>query len=66
VELRTRIFLGIDAAGQELTSGHHIAGHQPVIVLLSDGLANPEPPSSAVAADWAKALGITVFAIGSG
>jgi len=43
------------------------SGNQPVLVLLTDGRANPVPIESAVAeADAAKAAGVTVFTIGLG
>jgi len=43
------------------------SGNQPVLVLLTDGRANPVPIESAVAeAEAAKAAGVTVFTIGLG
>lgn len=43
------------------------AGNQPVLVLLTDGRANPVPIETAVAeAETAKAAGVTVFTIGLG
>jgi Mg-chelatase subunit ChlD len=63
----TRMHLGVDAAAGELTSGRHRDGNVPVLVLLTDGRANPEPAELAVErAAVAKAAGITVFTIGLG
>lgn len=67
VRQQTRIDLGISAAHAELTGPRRNPASQSVMVLLTDGLANPEPASTAVVrAQAAKAAGITVFTIGLG
>jgi Mg-chelatase subunit ChlD len=67
VERQTRIDRGIAVAHEELTGPRRRAGSAAVMVVLTDGLANPEPASTAVArAGAAKGDGITVFTIGLG
>ena len=64
---QTRIHRGIEVAAAELASPRRAAGHTPVMVLLTDGRANPEGPEFAVAeADTAKRAGVTVFTVGLG
>ena len=64
---QTRIHRGIEVAAAELASPRRAAGHTPVMVLLTDGRANPEGPEFAVAeADAAKRAGVTVFTVGLG
>jgi Mg-chelatase subunit ChlD len=64
---QTSIASGVIAAHEELVSVRHRASNAPVMVLLSDGFANPDPPHIAVqAADRAKAAGVEVFTIGLG
>jgi Mg-chelatase subunit ChlD len=64
---QTRIDRGIAVAHEELTGPRRRAGSAAVMVVLTDGLANPEPVSTAVArAREAKVDGITVFTIGLG
>lgn len=63
----TRIDLGVVEARKELTSERHRRGNAAVMVLLTDGLANPVGIEVAVReAEEAKAAGITVFTIGLG
>jgi Mg-chelatase subunit ChlD len=63
----TRIDLGIDAATNELASARADPANAPVMIILTDGRANPVGPEVAVArAAEAKAAGITVFAVGLG
>lgn len=63
----TRLDRGVARARKELLSGRRIPGHLPVMVVLTDGRANPVPVSAAVAeAGVAKAAGITVFTVGLG
>jgi Mg-chelatase subunit ChlD len=63
----TRIDLGINRARAELWSSRRRTANQPVIVLLTDGKANPEPVETAIEeARLAKHEGATVFAIGLG
>jgi Mg-chelatase subunit ChlD len=63
----TRLDLGIAVGAVELASPRHRPGNRPVLVLLTDGKANPEPVESALAeADRAKAAGVTLFVIGLG
>jgi Mg-chelatase subunit ChlD len=67
VARQTRIHLGVELARQELASPRHRAGNQPVMIVLTDGKANPESPELAVQqAQLAKADGIAVFTIGLG
>lgn len=63
----TRPHLGLAAAADELASPRHRPANARVIVLLTDGRANPDPPSLAVArAQAAKAAGIVVFTVALG
>ncbi len=63
----TRLDLGIVAAHSEVTSDRHIHGHTPVIVILTDGRANPVPVLVALErARRAKADGVRIFVIGLG
>lgn len=63
----TRLDLGITKAREELGSGQRDPSHQAVIILLTDGKANPEPVATAIVeAQMAKDAGITVFTIGLG
>ena len=67
VRERTRIDLGIQKAHEELTSARRKPANQPVMIVLTDGLANPEPASTAVRrAQAAKDDDITIFTIGLG
>lgn len=64
---QTCISCGIDAAATELASPRHRQGNVPVLVLLTDGRANPEPAEEGVRrAALAKAAGVTLFSIGLG
>jgi hypothetical protein len=63
----TRIDLGIAAAHAELTGSRHRPTNLPVMIVLTDGRANPVPGS--VAEDEArkvKADGVVVFTVGLG
>jgi Mg-chelatase subunit ChlD len=63
----TRIDLGIKVAREELATIRHRADNQPVIILLTDGKANPEPIGTAVReAQFGKDAGVTIFTIGLG
>jgi Mg-chelatase subunit ChlD len=67
VRQQTRIDRGIEVAHEELKSARSRPGNQAVLILLTDGLANPEPASTAVRrAQTAKNDRITVFTIGLG
>ncbi len=67
VRQQTRIDRGIEEAHTELASERRRATNRPVLILLTDGLANPVPASVAVEnAARAKAAGITIFTIGLG
>ena len=67
VRQQTRIDLGIAKAHEELTSARHEPVNDLVLILLTDGLANPEPASTAIRrAQAAKDDHITVFTIGLG
>jgi Mg-chelatase subunit ChlD len=67
VHQQTRIDRGIEEGHRELTSTRRRVGNRPVMIVLTDGLANPMPASVAVErAKAAKDDGITVFAIGLG
>jgi hypothetical protein len=64
--MQTRLDLGIAAARDEIAANgrSHV---ERAIVVLTDGLANPVPMDVAVAeADAARALGITIHAVGLG
>jgi Mg-chelatase subunit ChlD len=64
---QTRIHRGIELAYRELTSSRHNMSNLAVMVVLTDGHADPDPVSLAV--EWAsiaKAAGIEVFTIGLG
>jgi Mg-chelatase subunit ChlD len=64
---QTRIDLGLEAAGTELASARRRAGNSPVVVLLTDGRANPVGPEVAERrAEEVKRAGVTVFTIGLG
>lgn len=63
----TRIDLGIQTAREELSSARRKPGNRPVMLVLTDGKANPVGPDAAVAqGQRAKAAGITIFTIGLG
>jgi Mg-chelatase subunit ChlD len=67
MERQTRIDLGIQVAHQELKSDRRRPGNQAVMIVLTDGKANPVGPDAAVReAAKAKADKITVFTIGLG
>jgi Mg-chelatase subunit ChlD len=54
-------------ARDELLSPRHDTDNRSVIVLLTDGRANPEPVETALLeAGLAKSVGITLFVIGLG
>ena len=63
----TRIDLGIATARTELAGPRHRPTNTPVMVVLTDGRANPVPVDVAVAeAQRAKDASVTVFTIGLG
>jgi hypothetical protein len=63
----TRLDLGIGAGWAELISARHQRANKTVLVVLTDGRANPVPVEAAVReADVAKVLDITVFTVGVG
>ena len=67
VRQQTRIDLGVELAHQELTSSRRRGVNDPVMIVLTDGKANPVPASVAVEkARRAKADDITIFTIGLG
>jgi Mg-chelatase subunit ChlD len=67
VRQQTRIDRGIEDGHEELASARHKAVNRAVMIVLTDGLANPEPASTAVRrAQAAKEDKITIFAIGLG
>ncbi|HLB36503.1 MAG TPA: vWA domain-containing protein, partial [Gemmatimonadales bacterium] len=67
VHQQTRIDRGIEEGHRELTSARRRAGNKPVMIVLTDGLANPVPASVAVErAKAAKDDRITIFTIGLG
>lgn len=64
---QTRIDLGIAAGAQALDGPLHRPGHDRVMIVLTDGRANPVGPEAAVAeAATAKRHGIRIFTIGLG
>lgn len=63
----TRIDLGLRVAREALDAPDGAAGGAAVIVLLTDGVQNGEPPASVlVEADRAKAAGVILITIGLG
>ncbi|MFO7651905.1 MAG: VWA domain-containing protein, partial [bacterium] len=63
----TRIDLGIQVAREELGSARRGVGNMPVMIVLTDGRANPVGPAAAVReAAAARDAGVTVFTIGLG
>lgn len=63
----TRIDLGIAAARTELASSRHRPSNTPVMIVLTDGRANPVPVSVAEGqARQAKDAGVVIFTIGLG
>ncbi len=63
----TRLDLGIVRARDELASGRHDPDNRSVLILLTDGKANPEPVETAIQeAELAKDARITLFVIGLG
>ena len=67
VRQHTRIDWGIEVAHEELFGPRHNPVNQAVMIVLTDGLANPEPASTAVRrAQEAKDDGITIFTVGLG
>jgi Ca-activated chloride channel family protein len=67
VHEHTRIDRAIEEASGELASAHRRPANRPVLVLLTDGRANPVPAEVAEQrATTAKAAGITVFTVGLG
>ncbi len=63
----TRIDLGIAAAGGELLGEHRRPTNQAVMIVLTDGRADPVGPEAAVeAARLVKAAGVVVFTVGLG
>ena len=67
VRQQTRIDLGVELAHRELTSSRRHSASKPVMVVLTDGKANPVGPEVAVKkAQAAKEDDITIFTIGLG
>jgi Mg-chelatase subunit ChlD len=67
VQRQTRIDLGIQVACEELKSGRRRVGNEAVMIVLTDGKANPVGPDAAVReAAAAKAEKVTIFTIGRG
>jgi hypothetical protein len=63
----TRLDLGIVTARTELAGPHHHVANTPVMIVLTDGRANPVPVSVAEAeVQLAKDAGVVVFTIGLG
>ena len=63
----TRIDRGIEVARGELGSPRHWRSNTPVLILLTDGRANPGPAVAAVEQAWlAKDAGVVVFTVGLG
>jgi Mg-chelatase subunit ChlD len=67
VRQQTRIDLGIEAGHAELMGASRNPQNRPVMIVLTDGLSNPVPASSAVRkASDARGDGVTIFTIGLG
>lgn len=63
----TRIHLGIEAAHDLLTGTQRIADNTPAMIVLSDGISNPDPVRYALdAAKAAKEDGIAIYTVGLG
>jgi hypothetical protein len=63
----TRLDLGVATAREELIGPRHRAGNTLVMVVLTDGRANPVPADVAVAeAQRAKDAGVLLFTVGLG
>jgi Mg-chelatase subunit ChlD len=63
----TRLDLGIQEGQIQLSSNRRVQANRPVMIVLTDGRANPVPVERAITeAVAAKAAGTTVFAIGHG
>lgn len=62
----TRIDKGIDVAVSELLGPRHADGNQRVLVLLSDGRQLEESGLPVASANFARRMGVTVFAIALG
>jgi Mg-chelatase subunit ChlD len=64
---QTRLDAGVAAARGELSSGRHRVNARGVVIIMTDGKANPAPIGDAeVEAQLVKAAGITIFVIGWG
>ncbi len=64
---QSRVDAGLALARAELEGPRHRAENRPVILLFSDGLANPVPVDAAVAeAEAARANGVAVYVLGWG
>jgi hypothetical protein len=64
---QTCLVCGVDVGAAELAGPRHRPAHAAVLVLLTDGRSNPQPPSAAVErARAAKAAGIRIYAVGLG
>lgn len=67
VRQQTRVDLGIEAGHLELVGTNRNPQNRPVMIVLTDGLANPVPASVAVSkAQVARGDSITIFTIGLG
>ena len=67
VAQQTRLDLGIREGRTELMTSRHRRLSKPVMVVLTDGLANPVPVDEAIVeAEVAKALDHVLFAVGIG
>jgi Ca-activated chloride channel family protein len=67
VRRQTRIDLGIQVAREELKSDRRRPGNRAVMIVLTDGKANPVGPDAAVReAERAKADKIKIYTIGLG
>jgi Mg-chelatase subunit ChlD len=63
----SRLDLGVREAHEELMSARRNPNNRPVIIVLTDGQANPEPVETAIEeAERAKGAGAMVFVVGLG
>jgi len=66
-DFQSRLAVGIDEAIAQLTGAYARPGSLKAIVVLTDGMVNPDLPASVqAAAERARAAGIRIFAIGFG
>jgi Mg-chelatase subunit ChlD len=66
VDAGTRIDRGLATAATELQGPDHRPANRPVIVLMTDGIQIEEPETALAWAEYAWALGVTVYTVALG